>query len=159
MSYIRRKQINILLIVILVILCDQISKFYIVYNFELHKVFYVTSFFNLVHALNKGVSFGMFHSYDLPKHFFTLINFNIVLILITWSLKTEEPHVEKYCALMIGGALGNISDRCVRGAVIDFLDFHISHYHYPAFNIADSAICIGAFLILISPCFRKESRG
>lgn len=156
MNCISKKQIYMLLIIAVVIVLDQVSKTYIFANIGLHKSHYATSFLNIVHALNKGISFGMFNSKPLHPHFFTALNICIVFMLFFWAMRGKEHNIEIYIALIIGGAIGNIIDRFYHGAVIDFIDFHIYGHHYPAFNVADSAICIGAFLIIVTPFFTKK---
>ena len=135
----------------IVFLIDQISKMSVLSYFSNHdSPVYVTSFFNFVLAWNKGVSFSMFHS-DHPLMPWILITVSLLIcaVILHWMSMEKNQTTISCFALIVGGALGNVADRIRFKAVIDFLDFHIGTYHWPAFNIADSAICIGAGIILI----------
>lgn len=114
----------------------------------------ITSFFNLVMAWNTGVSFSMFsNSGDYMKYILIAVALGITALFSTWLWRTQK-HREGICyALIIGGALGNVIDRVRFGAVIDFLDFHIMGYHWPAFNVADMAVVIGVTLLVITSLF------
>ncbi|MCQ2913600.1 MAG: signal peptidase II [Alphaproteobacteria bacterium] len=115
---------------------------------------YVTSFFNYVLAWNTGVSFSMFHSNSpLIPWILTLVALCISGLIFYWMKKEQNKKIKICFALIFGGAIGNIVDRIHYGAVVDFLDFHIKTYHWPAFNVADSCICIGAFFVLIYSLF------
>ena len=121
----------------------------------------VTPFFNLVLVWNRGVSFGMFGGQDaayLPWVFVALA-LAIVAFLLTWLRRAPDGLTATALGLVIGGALGNVVDRLRFGAVVDFLDFHVAGYHWPAFNLADAAICVGAGLLLVSGLFvpRREA--
>lgn len=140
-----------LLYTLIVLLTDQISKACVLAYFVDHaSPVRVCSFFNFVLAWNKGVSFSMLHS-DHPAMPWILITVSLLIcgMLAHWMSMEKDPKTLACFALIIGGALGNVVDRIRFKAVIDFLDFHIGSYHWPAFNIADSAICIGAGIILI----------
>ena len=107
----------------------------------------VASFFNLVMAWNKGVSFSMFAEYDarLPLAFMALA---VAAVMLFWMWKEADKLTAAGLGLIIGGAVGNAIDRFNYGAVADFFDFHISGYHWPAFNFADSFIFIGVAFLL-----------
>lgn len=122
----------------------------------------VTSFFNLVYVWNKGVSFGIFNSIDNSRIIFSFIQFSIVVILTFWLFYNEKKHYMIAISLIIGGALGNVIDRLQHGAVADFLDFYIKFngefYHWPAFNMADSFVFIGAFILIFDEIiFNKQT--
>jgi len=131
---------------------DQASKYWALATAEgmhpqlLAEVF---PFFNTVLVWNRGVSFGMLseHPEWMPLILtgFTSI---ITLVLLIWLWRAERGLTIFGLALIIGGAIGNIIDRVRYGAVVDFLDFHIAQYHWPAFNIADSSIFIGVVLLV-----------
>ncbi len=107
----------------------------------------VTSFFNIIFAWNKGVSFSIL-SGDKMQWILVLISLAIVSLLIHW-LKSEKNEIRKIgFGLIIGGALGNVIDRIRFGAVVDFLDVHAYGYHWPTFNVADMCIVLGAGLYL-----------
>jgi signal peptidase II len=110
----------------------------------------LTPFFDLVVVWNKGVSFGLFNSGGQEKRWIlTAISIVIVSVLFFWLRQTTDRLSAVAFGLIIGGAIANIYDRFSFGAVADFFDFHIGGYHWPAFNLADSAITIGVVLILV----------
>jgi signal peptidase II len=117
----------------------------------------VTSFFNWVMVWNKGISFGiMNHETDYGPLLLTVLAVVITAIFL-WLLLKKPVSVNSWgFALIIGGAIGNVIDRLRFGAVIDFLDFHAKDYHWPAFNIADSCVCIGVFLLIIWGLFFEQ---
>lgn len=140
---------------LLVACLDQFSKA-VVYGYlaETAPAVKVTSFFNLVTAWNTGVSFSMFN--DMGKvGVYVLSAFSLVVAvgLIFWLKKETSRYMQLALGFVIGGALGNVIDRIRFGAVFDFLDVHVSGYHWPAFNLADSFICIGAALIILDGVF------
>jgi len=108
----------------------------------------IFSFFSLVKVWNKGVSFGMFNQLKNSDIIFSIIQGGIGLILLFWLYQVKKPYLAIALGLVIGGAFGNTIDRFKNGAVADFLDFHIASYHWPAFNLADSAIFIGITILL-----------
>lgn len=110
----------------------------------------VSSFFNLVMAWNTGVSFSLLDSYGIyGTWLLVIIALAIVAMFSVWFYKTKDPFHAICFATIIGGALGNVLDRVRFGAVIDFLDFHIWGYHWPAFNVADMAVVSGVVLLII----------
>jgi signal peptidase II len=110
----------------------------------------VTPFLNLVVVWNRGVSFGMFASAAaLMPWLLSGLALAVVVALGFWLRRVAHPLTGVALGLIIGGALGNVIDRVRFGAVVDFLDFHALGYHWPAFNVADSAICVGAALLLV----------
>ena len=133
----------------IVVLLDQLSKYWVL-NYVLATYSYVkvTSFFNIVNAWNTGVSFSMFSSNgSWGTVVLCVLALMIVAMLIWWLKKEKNIMVQVALGMVIGGAIGNVADRIRLGAVFDFLDFYIPGYHWPAFNLADSAICVGAVLI------------
>ena len=111
-------------------------------------------FFNLVMVWNEGISFGLFNNGNgntaLPLILFSLIVSGGFLV---WLSRVTHPLQKTGLALVIGGALGNVIDRVRFGAVMDFLDIHVMGYHWPAFNIADSAIVIGVVCLMVHALF------
>jgi signal peptidase II len=107
-------------------------------------------FFNLVLTGNRGMSFGLFND-DAAANtaVFSLLAAAIVLALIVWLWRAESLQLKVGIGLVIGGAIGNVADRILRGAVVDFLDFHLGGWHWFAFNLADAAICLGVGVLLI----------
>ncbi len=118
----------------------------------------ILPFFNLVMVWNHGVSFGMFQQDSTEGVLFlTGLSAIISLWFSIWFFMTESRMQMIGLALVVSGAIGNIIDRVRFGAVIDFLDFHLYGWHYPAFNVADSAIVIGVFIVLVHAFFGEKS--
>lgn len=136
-------------VAIIVHIADRFTKWWVVHQVDVHtfpqRVF---EGFNIVLFWNRGVSFGMFENHD-ARMLLTALTMTLVLALCVW-LWRETVRLNAYAlGLMIGGATGNIVDRVYYGAVADFLDVYWQHYHWPAFNIADSAICAGVMLLIL----------
>ncbi|MES2296980.1 MAG: signal peptidase II [Pseudomonadota bacterium] len=136
----------------LVVLCDQLSKIVMDKLFTLGEDKVVTSFFNLTLAYNKGMAFSLMSQAGGWQRYLLTIVAAVVLVFIVIMLKRHASQ-RLFCwalALIAGGAIGNnIIDRVAYGHVIDFLDFHWAALHFPAFNVADSAITLGAILLII----------
>ena len=115
-------------------------------------------FFNLVMVWNPGVSFGMFQSGETGRWLLVLFSTLVCLGMAIWLWRQNKFWPGLALGAVIGGALGNIIDRIWRGAVADFFDFHMFGYHWPAFNVADSAITIGVAMLLYDS-FRKPADG
>lgn len=138
----------------LVILLDQITKFYVVSHFQLHESLpVIAGFFNLTYIRNPGAAFGFLSSAppEFRGVFFSLVTLIAVGLILYYLIqnKVGDLWLLLPLALILAGALGNLVDRFRFGEVIDFLDIFIGKYHWPAFNIADSAISIGAFLLIV----------
>jgi signal peptidase II len=132
----------------LVIVLDQLSKWAMLTTLD--GPLALTPFLNLVVVWNRGVSFGMFDSAGtLGPWILSGLALAVVAALLWWLRRVEHPFAAAALGLIIGGALGNVIDRLRFGAVFDFLDVHAAGYHWPAFNVADSAICVGAVLLLV----------
>ena len=116
----------------------------------------VTSFFNLMLAWNRGVSFSLFHSEEAYAPFaLSALALAISVGLGLWLRRLIHRWPATGVGLVIGGAIGNVIDRLRFGAVVDFLDFHWAGYHWPAFNIADSAITVGVIFLITDGLFRR----
>lgn len=128
---------------------DQASKYYVLAHAALLPKD-ITSFFSIDLVWNRGISFGFLNESTLPwvTNGLTALVVAIAFYVSFLLIRTKEPFYRFSLSLVMGGALGNLMDRLYRGAVVDFLDVHIHHYHWPAFNIADSAICIGVALFM-----------
>lgn len=144
----------------LVLILDQISKVWILESFRHMERRSVTSFFNLVLVFNPGASFSFLaDAGGWQKWFFV----GLALAISLWLLSLLRKHAQERLlpaalSLILGGAIGNVIDRLRFGAVVDFLDFHLAGYHWPAFNVADSAITVGVGLMLLHQFrFGKES--
>lgn len=139
------------LVALAVIAADQTSKWWIVQSvMSPPKEIVITPFFSLVMVWNRGITFGIFgDGPDAAKWVLSALSLAIVLALAIWLVRASRPWVGAAIGAVIGGAIGNVIDRLRYGAVADFLDFHIGEWHWPAFNLADSAIVLGvAFLLL-----------
>lgn len=135
-----------------IVAADQWTKLIIMEHFRLGDSVEVTSFFNLVRAHNTGAAFSMLADAGGWQHWlFIGIAFAVaVFILIMLWRQSEERMLSLALSLVLGGAIGNLIDRLMHGYVVDFLNFHWANSHFPAFNLADTAICIGAGLIILS---------
>ncbi len=135
----------------LVIVLDQITKAVILATMTPYQdVIPVTSFFNLVHVHNTGAAFSLFADQAGWQRGFFLTVALVASLVILWLLRKGGGRTLYYAALalILGGAIGNVIDRMAHGHVIDFLDFYIGTWHWPAFNVADSAITVGAALLI-----------
>lgn len=144
-----------------VVILDQVSKYLIVQHLTFSEPYVLTSFFNFNLNFNPGAAFSFLgHSSGWQVYLFSLISLVVILILFVWLGKT--PRSDRLMAagmsLIIGGAVGNLIDRIRLKLVIDFLDFHIKNWHFDTFNVADSAICIGAFLIILRLLWSTNKR-
>ena len=134
-----------------IVAADQLTKWAVLASFAHGERREITGFLNLVLVFNKGAAFSMLADADgwqTPL----LIVFALAAALIVSYLIVRNPGKRLLClglAAILGGALGNVIDRLRYGHVVDFLDFHAMGWHWPAFNVADSAICIGAALLLV----------
>jgi signal peptidase II len=148
---------------ILAIVLDQLTKFLILESFQLYESReIIPGFFNLVYVTNTGAAFSMLADVDSPwRHYFFLIVGVIACISLTivyYRIGKSHPLYAVALGLIAGGALGNIIDRLRHGSVVDFLDFHLSGHHWPAFNVADSAICVGAVVFLIINILEEKNK-
>ena len=141
---------------------DRLTKWIIetrVSAMEVHNV--IPGFFDIIHSSNRGVAFSLFHNSTSPWRTTLLILAALVaLVVVGWMIARSSgaDRLALYgLALIFGGALGNLFDRVMRGAVTDFLDFYVGEMHWPAFNVADSAIVIGAILLVSEIVFAKPA--
>ena len=140
---------------IFTLICDQITKIFVINRLNLGEKIDILPFFNFVRVHNKGVSFGLLSGMVQPL-ILCLLSGIIVYFLVIYAKENVRYRVP--ISLILGGALGNIIDRIRYGSVVDFLDFHLVGYHWPAFNVADSAITLGMFaLIFISYREKKHA--
>lgn len=143
---------------ILIFVLDQLTKQVMIYFYGVEPGFRreILPFFNLVVWWNPGVSFGMFADHVYSRYIFSVLAIAISILLFFWMKKSESRQEIFGFGMIIGGAYGNLVDRVVFGAVYDFLDFHLYSYHWPAFNIADAAICVGAILVIVAGIFKGK---
>ena len=135
----------------IIVLIDQLTKITITKLFTYGESLPVTSFFNLVLAHNQGAAFSFLaNESGWQRYFFTALG-TAAAVFIIYLLKRNAGQ-RLFCwalTLILGGAIGNVIDRGMHGYVIDFLDIHFAGWHWPAFNVADSTICIGAILFVL----------
>jgi signal peptidase II len=139
-----------LLIALMILALDQVSKWWILaVVMQPPRLIEVTSFFNLVLVWNRGISFGLFNN-ESPWNSIILTAVALMISggLAVWLTRVRRTGTAIAIGLIIGGALGNVFDRVRFGAVCDFLDLHAFGYHWPAFNVADAAISVGAVILL-----------
>ncbi|HUB97553.1 MAG TPA: signal peptidase II [Stellaceae bacterium] len=124
------------------------------------RIIRVTPFLNFAFTLNHGLSFGLFNTdAGLNAVLFTIVAGLIIAALLVWLARTRDWLMSIAIGLVVGGAVGNVIDRLTRGAVVDFIDFHIGLWHWFVFNLADAAITIGVGLMLIDSLRgRREAR-
>ncbi len=141
-----------------VALVDQRSKWWIVERvMDPPRALEVTGFFNLILIYNRGVSFGLLDSEAaLVPWVLSGLAVAIVIGLVVWLRHIEGRWPGVAVGLIVGGAVGNVVDRLRLGAVIDFLDLHWGGFHWPAFNLADSAITLGVALLLVEGLFGRR---
>jgi signal peptidase II len=137
-----------------VLVIDQISKYAVQHFTEIGSLrVVIPGLLNIVHTTNPGVAFGIFSDSQMPWRAPLLIVFSFsVMCLILWLLATGRAggrFGEYGLALILGGAAGNLFDRVARRSVTDFIDFHVRNYHWYTFNVADSAIVVGAALVVL----------
>lgn len=140
-----------LFIILLVVFLDQITKHLVRISIDPFETISLLPVFNLVNVQNKGAAFGMFRS--LGNIFFIVISIMAILFLV-WVIITNKESYRTF-SLLAGGAAGNLTDRLLFGAVTDFIDVHITEYHWPAFNVADASLTLGILLIIVQ-LFRKK---
>ncbi len=147
-----------LIIIFLIFTLDRLTKSYVIYldNINSGSEIYLSKYLNVYLIWNEGIAFGLFSLDETNLYnYLTLFIFIIVAFLLFWIIKSKG--IQKYALLMIfGGAIGNLFDRIVYGAVPDFIDLHIDNFHWFIFNIADIFITIGVFLMIFSEFIVKD---
>ena len=141
-----------LFMAIAVIMLDQSTKLWIVQHLPLHHSIPVSSVFSIVRAHNYGAAFGFLNNAGgWQTLFFTTISVLVSVVLIIWlrQIATTQRQLSIALALVLGGAIGNLIDRLQYQYVVDFLFFYYDKWQFPAFNVADSAITIGAILLIL----------
>lgn len=155
--------IRFFIIMVLVVVGDQLSKLWILENFALYDSrVIIPGFFNLTFLRNSGAAFGMLS--DMPllwrQIFFISVAMLALISLIIMQRKMgkESSWYTVSFSLIAGGAVGNVIDRVLYGSVVDFLDVYVKNYHWPAFNVADSAIFVGVAIFLLMQVFEGEEK-
>jgi len=154
-GYLKKKYLILLATVAAVVLLDLITKAYIDSNMSLHEsVVVIGGFLNIMYVRNPGAAFSFLASASpgFRSVFFLTVTVTAIVLVLYYiaKSKTEEPLMIFALSLIMSGALGNFIDRVRLGEVIDFIDVHLGAYHWPAFNVADSAITVGDFIMLFA---------
>ncbi len=149
------------LIALAVVVLDQAAKWLVATRVTLHdSLIVIPGFFRITHVENRGAAFGLFSESPAQWKIAILILFSLIALVVVSLLLWKNSHTMTVTgvglALILGGALGNLWDRLVNGHVVDFLDFYLGSYHWPAFNVADSAIVAGAVLLVAEILFAKS---
>jgi signal peptidase II len=144
---------------LLILIADQFTKTLILGYYQLGDATYVTGFFNIVRAHNTGAAFSFLaQAGGWQRWVFTAFGVGATLFIL-WQLRAH-PGQKLFCfalASILGGAVGNVVDRLLHGYVVDFLDVHAAGWHFPAFNLADSAITVGAVCLILDELLRVRS--
>jgi len=141
-----------LALVAVIIVADQITKSLALEHLFNKPPIEVLPFFNLVLVFNSGAAFGFLNDAGGWQNIFFIVVASAVgigIIIALWRIGTHNPQMSISLSLILGGAMGNVIDRFRYGYVVDFVDIYYKHWHWPAFNIADAAIAIGAILLVI----------
>ena len=141
----------ILLIVISVIALDQITKYLIATALSPADSIEIFPFLHIVSVRNTGAAFGTFK--NLGSNFFVIISVIAIVFVITLLMK--RTYNSTGLSLVLGGAIGNLIDRIFYGKVVDFIDFSVGNFHWPAFNVADSSLTIGIMVIFLTSLLKK----
>ena len=149
------------LIAAAVLLLDRLAKWAVASNIPLHdSVTVIPGCFHLTHVENTGAAFGLFAESTAQWKIGALVSFSVIALMVVSALLWKHSHALSTTtiglSLILGGATGNLWDRMMTGHVVDFLDFYVGSYHWPAFNVADSAIVIGAALLVSEIVFAKS---
>jgi len=149
------------LIAAVVLLLDRLAKWAVASNIPLHdSITIIPGCFRLTHVENTGAAFGLFAESTAQWKVGALVSFSVIALVIVSALLWKNSHALSTTtiglSLILGGATGNLWDRMMTGHVVDFLDFYLGSYHWPAFNVADSAIVIGAILLVSEIVFAKS---
>ena len=148
------------LLAVLVVILDRWTKYLVATRIAMYRhIQIIPGFFRLTHTENTGAAFSLFA--DSPSHWKTamLIGFSVIAMLVVSVLLWKQSHAVTITgvalSLILGGAVGNLWDRVASGKVVDFLLFYVKQYQWPVFNLADSAIVVGASLLVIEILFHK----
>ena len=143
-------------VALLVVIIDQFTKVLVTGFYQLGDSSHISSFFNLVRAHNSGAAFSFLAGASGWQRWFFSVLGLAAAVVIVWLLKSHagQKLFAFALALILGGAIGNVIDRVLYGYVVDFLDFHWRNWHFPAFNVADSAITVGAACLILDELLR-----
>jgi signal peptidase II len=151
------------LVALFVVVLDRATKWLVAQKITLHdSIPVIPGFFSLTHVQNRGAAFGLFDESPTQWKIAILILFSLVALVVVTALLWKNGHAMSATgmglALVMGGAIGNLWDRLFAGRVVDFLLFYIGSYHWPAFNVADTAIVCGAILLVAEIVFAKNPK-
>ena len=148
-------------IALAVIVVDQLTKSLVLDAFRLHDSQVVTPFFNLVRVHNTGAAFSFLAGATGWQRWFFVVLGTVAAVFIVWMLRRhgEQRLFGWALALILGGALGNVVDRLLHGYVVDFIQVHWRGWYFPSFNVADSAITVGAALLILDELLRVRGAG
>jgi len=160
LSDLQTKYLRFAGVVALVVLADQFTKTLVLKSMPLFKsIAVIPGFFSLTHVHNPGGAFGFLAQNGSPWRHWLFLAAAVVALSMILYFHHQTPNTHPYLglglALIFGGAIGNLIDRLRFGEVIDFLDFYVGHFHYPTFNLADSAVTIGVGIFILHILFKK----
>ena len=163
MSFKLQPRLPYLVLAVAALILDRWTKAWIQGQFDLNEsVTVIDGFFNITYVRNTGVAFGIFSSISSPMKAVLLSLFTAfaAVVVVAYSVRSSDRNrlLQVALALILGGALGNLYDRLAYGYVVDFLEFYVGPYHWPSFNVADSAISIGVVLLALE-IIRNEAPG
>ena len=145
------------LIIFSIFLIDQVSKYYIINIFEFqNEAIYLSSFLNLQLIWNEGIAFGLL-SFENDLYYNSITFVIIIVILILLFLIKNDDQYSYFYSIIVGGALGNLIDRIRYSSVPDFIDFHISNFHWFVFNIADIFVSLGVICLIVAEIFFNKN--
>ena len=145
-----------IIIFLLIIFLDQISKSLIVNNFNLYESIQILPLFNITFVVNYGFAFGFLNDPSVNQIIVSIVIFLIILYFLYLLIKTQDTIFQFALILILSGAMGNFIDRLLRGYVVDFIDIYIFDYHWPAFNLADSSITLGFITMMFNILFLNK---
>ena len=144
-------------IIFLIFLIDQVSKYYIINIFKFqNETIYLSSFLNLQLIWNEGIAFGLL-SFENNLYYNAITFVIIIVILILLFLIKNDDQYSYFYSIIVGGALGNLIDRIRYSSVPDFIDFHISNFHWFVFNIADIFVSLGVICLIVAEIFFNKN--
>lgn len=154
-----KKHLYWLWLTVLIIIADQVSKYFAIHQLSHEQPIVLLPWLNFVFVSNTGAAFNLLtHAGGWQQWLFGGIAIVVSIVILLWlyRLPSKDIWTAISLSLILGGALGNLIDRITHGFVIDFILFHVNQWQWPVFNVADSAICVGAFILVLTVCFSKK---
>lgn len=161
LSLFKNTGLRFLWLALLAVVLDQWTKNLVLQHIDLYQSIQITGFFNLTYVRNYGAAFSLLNDASgWQRWFFTAIALIVSVVILRWLKSTPKTQILLPVAftLILGGAIGNVYDRFIHGFVIDFLVVYYDPYYWPAFNVADSAICLGAILLIVDMFKNKDEQ-